>query len=176
MCTKLRRCPLSGTRSLCRCCRNIKFYTTLRLASSASSSTPVWGRNPLVWSTRVRHRSPANLTSLLVDRSFQGCIGNNFLLFAPNPNSGIRAWSMRSMHVRLEDIMICGHWSSHCYPPMYICLYLWHSWIEAAQRPTLRISRETGSTPTIRFAPYKWLCRVPVSPTIVDMASATEGT
>jgi hypothetical protein len=41
-------------------CRNIKFFMTLWSASSASSSTPVRGRNPRVWSTRVRPRSPAN--------------------------------------------------------------------------------------------------------------------
>jgi hypothetical protein len=35
--------------------------------------------------------------------------------------------------VRLEHIAICGHSSSHCYPPMCICLYLWHNWIEAAR-------------------------------------------
>jgi hypothetical protein len=41
---------------------------------------------------------------------------------------------------------------------MCICLYLWHSWIEAAQRPTLRVLlRETGSIIDIRLAPYKWL-------------------
>jgi hypothetical protein len=43
-----------------RCCRNIKFYTTLRSASSASSSMLVRERNFCVWSTRVCHRSRAN--------------------------------------------------------------------------------------------------------------------
>jgi hypothetical protein len=41
-------------------CHNIKFYMTLRLASSVSSSIPMRGCNPHVQSTRVRHRSLAN--------------------------------------------------------------------------------------------------------------------
>jgi hypothetical protein len=62
---------------------------------------------------------------------------------------------MRSMVVRLEHIAICGHRSSHCYPPMCIRLYMWHSWTEAARIPTLRVSRETGSTTDIRLELYK---------------------
>jgi hypothetical protein len=48
------------------------------------------------------------VTALLIDRSLgnRGCVAHNFLLSAPNPNSGIRAGSMRSMLVWLERIIL----------------------------------------------------------------------
>jgi hypothetical protein len=48
------------------------------------------------------------VTTLLVDRSLGnlGLCRNTFLLFASNPNSGIRARSMRSMLAWLERIML----------------------------------------------------------------------
>jgi hypothetical protein len=49
---------------------------------SSSSSTLVRERNPRDRSTRV-------CTDLIW--AIRGSVGNNFLLFAPNPNSGIRA-------------------------------------------------------------------------------------
>jgi hypothetical protein len=63
-------------------CRGIKIYTTLRSATSASSSTPVWGHNLHDRCTRVCHRSPVIITALLVDRSWEiwSCVGNNFFV------------------------------------------------------------------------------------------------
>jgi hypothetical protein len=180
MCMSTTRCCTFGTKSLCRCCRT---------GVVESRSSQPWGRlhhlyrqclcGSIIPAFGLRgyiSESMLIITMLLLDRSWEirGCIGNKSLLFAPNPNSGIRVWSMCSVLVRLEYIAICGRWSSHCYPPMCIRLYLWHSWIEAAQRPTLRLSRETGSTTDIRLALYKSAFLVSVSPTIVDMASAME--
>jgi hypothetical protein len=160
MCTSTTRCCTCNTKLLHRCCHT--GIVALR------SSWP-WGRLRCLYRQCLCRsvipvfdlrgyitESPLIIIALLLDRSWaiQGCIGNNFL-FLPNPNSGTRARSMRSMLVWLEHIAICGRWSSRCYPPMCIFLYLWHSWIEAAWRPTLHISRETGSTTDIRLAPYK---------------------
>jgi hypothetical protein len=36
----------------------------------------------------------------------RGCIANKFLLFAPNPNNGIRVGPMCSILVQLEHIML----------------------------------------------------------------------
>jgi hypothetical protein len=67
--------------------RGVEIYTTLRSATSASSSTPVQGRNPHDWSTRVRHRSPVIVTVLLPDRSWaiRGCVGNIFFVICTKP-------------------------------------------------------------------------------------------
>jgi hypothetical protein len=56
MCTSTRRCCTCGAGLLSQWCRGVEIFTTLRSAMSASSSTPVWRRNPRVRSTRVRHR------------------------------------------------------------------------------------------------------------------------
>jgi hypothetical protein len=148
-----------GTKLLHWCCRNIKIYKISRSATLASSSTLVREHNPRVYSTRVCHRIPVNRYTLLIDRSwaFGFCIAINFLFLASNPNSGIRAWSMRIMLVRLEHIVKCGHWSSHFYPHMCICLYLWHSWIKAIWTDFTHTLCETGSITGTRHAPYVWL-------------------
>jgi hypothetical protein len=76
--------------------RGVEIYTTLRLATSASSSTPVRERNPMIDLRGVHHRSHIIVTTLLLDRSWaiRGCIGNNILLFAPNTNTlaCFRSW------------------------------------------------------------------------------------
>jgi hypothetical protein len=46
-------------------CPHIKFYMTLRSATSASSSTHVQGRNPCVQSTRVHQRYPSNRYNII---------------------------------------------------------------------------------------------------------------
>jgi hypothetical protein len=159
MCTSTTRCCMCGTQLLYRCCHT-------GVVSSRSSWPWGWPRRlhrqhlcgsiiPVFGLQGYLTKSLLIVTALLLDRSWaiRGCVG--ILLFVPNPNSGIRAWSVRSMLVQLKRLAICGRWSSHCYPPMCICLYLWHSWIEAARRPTLCVSHETGSTTDIRLAPYK---------------------
>jgi hypothetical protein len=160
MYTSTTRCYTCGTRSL------RQYFRTSVMASR--SSWP-WGRLrrlhrqhlcgsviPMFGLQGYVSKSLLIITTLLLYTcAIRGCVGNKILLFGPNPNSGIKARSMRSMLVRLEHIAICGHWSSHCYLPMCIRLYLWHSWIEAARRLTLRISRETGSMTDIRLVPYK---------------------
>jgi hypothetical protein len=105
-----------GTNSLCRCCRT---------GVVASRSSWPWGRLcrlhyqcmcggviPAIGLRGYITNLQLIVTSLLLDRScaILGCIGNKILLFVPNPNSGIRVWSMRSMLVRLEHITICGRW------------------------------------------------------------------
>jgi hypothetical protein len=97
---------------------------------ATSSSTRPWGqlhhqtlareRNPHIRSMRDVTDLQLIVIALLIDRSraIQGCVHNNFFLLASNPNSGIRARSMRSMLVRLEHIVICGQLYSRCYPPM----------------------------------------------------------
>jgi hypothetical protein len=102
-CMSTTRCCTCCTMSLCRCCRTsimapwccgVQIFTTLRSATSSSSSTPVRRRNPRDRSMRVRHRSPLIVTTLLLDRSWaiRGYVANIFLLFVPNPNT----WSQRS--------------------------------------------------------------------------------
>jgi hypothetical protein len=67
--------------------RCIRIFTTLRSATSASSSTLVRERNPHVRPTRVRHRS-FNFIALLIDRSwafgFRVAINSLFLGLIPN--------------------------------------------------------------------------------------------
>jgi hypothetical protein len=46
-------------------CCGIEIFTTLRSATSSSSSMPVRGHNPRDRSTRVLHRSPLIVTALL---------------------------------------------------------------------------------------------------------------
>jgi hypothetical protein len=149
----------------------VRIYMILRSATSASSSMLMRVHNPRVRSMSVHHRSLANRYSITnrevlgiqVSRSCQGnriCSGRYALQAlepAWNPISGIRAWSMCSMLIRLEHIALCGHWSSHFYSPMYIWLYLWHSWIEAARDRPYTLLRDIGSTTDIWHAPYKWL-------------------
>jgi hypothetical protein len=79
------------------------------------------------------------VTILLIDRSLgnSGLRWNNFLLFASNPNSGIRAGSMRSMLVRLEHTVLM--WALTVLLLSFTCnySYLWHCWIASglANRP-----------------------------------------
>jgi hypothetical protein len=62
---------------------------TLRSATTSSSSMLMQERNPRVRSRGYISESPLIVTTLLLDRSWaiQDCVGNNFLLFAPNPNN-----------------------------------------------------------------------------------------
>jgi hypothetical protein len=133
------RCYTCGTQSL---------HWYYRTGVMTSSSTWPWGRL-----RRLHHQYLCGgvipvfglqgyntdlqlfVIELLIDRSWAiwGCVDIKFCYLALNPRSGMRAWSMRSMLIWLEHIAICGHWSSRCYPPMWICLYLWDSWIEEAQ-------------------------------------------
>jgi hypothetical protein len=83
--------------------------------------------------------------------------------------------SMRSMLVRLEHIAICGRWSSYCYPLSCVHLYLWHSLIEAAHEWHYAFHGRLVPQLTYGLHRIKVASRVPVSPTIVDMASTTEG-
>jgi hypothetical protein len=87
MCTSTQRCCTCGAKSFRRYYRTgvmtLRFFMTLRSATSASSSMPMQGHNPSNRSTRVCHRSPLNVIALLIDRSreIQGCVGNtNFVI------------------------------------------------------------------------------------------------
>jgi hypothetical protein len=91
MCTSTTRCCTCGTKLLRRClthwCRGIEIFTTLRSATSYSSSMPMRGCNPRVRSTRIRHRSPVIVTALLLDGSWEilGCVGNNIFVICTEP-------------------------------------------------------------------------------------------
>jgi hypothetical protein len=60
----------------------------LRSVTSASSSTPLWGRNPHVGLQGYVAEHLFTVTTLLIDRSLDnlGLRRNNFLLFVSNPN------------------------------------------------------------------------------------------
>jgi hypothetical protein len=74
-------------------------------------------------------------------------VAHKFLLSASNPNSGIRARSIRNMLLRLEHIVLT--WA------LIVLLLPFNSLIEVVRKPTLRVSRETSSTLDVRLAPCK---------------------
>jgi hypothetical protein len=70
------------------------------------------------------------VTALLIDRSSGNSgLGRFFWLFASNPNSGIRAGSMRIMLVRLEHILMMWALIILLLPFICNCSYLRHYWI-----------------------------------------------
>jgi hypothetical protein len=71
-----------------------------------------------------------------------GLLRNKFLLFASNPNSGIRARSMRSVLVRLECIVMM--WASIVLLLPFICNYSYprHCWIASGLTTDLMLQQD----------------------------------
>jgi hypothetical protein len=82
---------------------------------------------------------------------------------------------MCSMLVRLERIMLMWALIILLEPSTSICLYLWHSWIEAARAQPYMFHARLVPRLTYGMHLIKVASRVHVSPTIVDMTSTTEG-
>jgi hypothetical protein len=84
------------------------------------------------------------ITTLLIDESL-GNLGlrrNIFLLFASNPNSGIKAGSMRSMLVRFEHIVTIWALIVLLLHFICICSYLRHCWIASGLATDLTLRRD----------------------------------
>jgi hypothetical protein len=66
-----------------------KFFATLRSATTSSTTTLVWERNPRVSVYEGTCPKLLTVTALLINRSLgnQGCVAHKFLLSASNPNN-----------------------------------------------------------------------------------------
>jgi hypothetical protein len=85
----LRGAALCGTKSLHWCSRNIRIYTTLRLATSASSSNLVRERNPAFGLRGYVTKSQLIIIALLIHRSWEFGFhaARIFLFLASIPNT-----------------------------------------------------------------------------------------
>jgi hypothetical protein len=88
-CTSTMRCYTCGTKSLRQCVALVSWHQDLHMLHHVhhqrlcGSIIPAFGLRGYI------SKSPIIVIALLLDRSWamQGCVGNIFLLFAPNPNN-----------------------------------------------------------------------------------------